>query len=168
MFTADQLVAHLVGDYVLQSHWMATEKTKRTVAAAAHALCYTLPFLALTSSPGALAAICLSHFAIDRWRLARYVVWLKNWLGLPRRDEREEIVSFMPTSFDVVEDGIATRGEGIVKVVRRWVLPNRPWAKCKGTGYPDDTPAWLAVWLLIIADNTLHILCNAAAIRWLA
>lgn len=29
MFTADQFVAHLVGDYILQSHWMATEKTKR-------------------------------------------------------------------------------------------------------------------------------------------
>ena len=28
MFTADQLVAHAVGDYILQSHWMATEKTK--------------------------------------------------------------------------------------------------------------------------------------------
>jgi hypothetical protein len=25
MFTADQIVAHLVGDYILQSHWMATD-----------------------------------------------------------------------------------------------------------------------------------------------
>jgi hypothetical protein len=27
-------------------------------------------------------------------------------------------------------------------------------------------PAWLAIWLMIIADNTMHIICNAAALRW--
>ena len=43
LFTADQLVAHAVGDYILQSHWMATEKTKQHFAAAAHAVVYTLP-----------------------------------------------------------------------------------------------------------------------------
>ncbi len=32
------------------------------------------------------------------------------------------------------------------------------------TGYPSATPAWLAVWLLIIADNTLHLLINHYAL----
>ncbi len=122
MFTADQIVAHLVGDYIVQSHWMATEKTKRSVAAAAHALCYTAMFLFLTWNPAALLVIGGSHYLIDRYRLARFVVWAKNG--------------------------------------------------CKGpvtaTGYPDEVPAWLSVWLLIIADNTLHILINGAALRWLA
>ena len=36
------------------------------------------------------------------------------------------------------------------------------------TGYPRDTPPWLATGLLVVADNTLHLLCNAAALRWLA
>ena len=76
---ADQLVAHLVGDYILQSHWMATEKTKRSAAAAVHAICYTLPFLLLTQDLVSLVVIAASHFAIDRWRLVRYLVWLKNW-----------------------------------------------------------------------------------------
>jgi hypothetical protein len=31
MITADQLLAHLVGDYVLQSHWMATQKVKKSI-----------------------------------------------------------------------------------------------------------------------------------------
>ena len=31
MFTAEQLVAHVVGDYVIQSEWMATEKTERVL-----------------------------------------------------------------------------------------------------------------------------------------
>ena len=119
--TADQILAHLVGDYLLQSHWMATHKARRSLAAGLHAVTYALPFLLLTSSPPALAAICGSHFVIDRWRLARFVVWLKN----------------------------GARGE------------------ITATGYPADTPPWLAVWLLIVADNTLHLICNAAAITWL-
>ena len=36
--TAAQLVAHAVGDYVLQSDWAATEKTKRSLAALVHVL----------------------------------------------------------------------------------------------------------------------------------
>ena len=119
--TADQILAHLVGDYILQSHWMATEKTKRSAAAAAHALTYTLPFLFITLDPMALAIISGTHFVIDRWRLARFVVWAKN-------------------------------------------TPWQPWAECSGTGYHKDVPPWLSVWLLIIADNTLHLLCNGAAI----
>ena len=83
MFTADQLVAHAVGDYVLQSEWMATEKTKRSLAALAHALTYILPFLFLTQNPFTLAIIGGTHFVIDRWHLARYVAWAKNrpWPG---------------------------------------------------------------------------------------
>jgi hypothetical protein len=43
----------------------------------------------------------------------------------------------------------------------------RSWSECAATGYPADTPVWLAVWLMIIADNTLHLVINAASVRWL-
>ncbi len=39
------------------------------------------------------------------------------------------------------------------------------WADCQATGYPDDRPAWMTVWLMIIADNTLHLLINAAVLE---
>ena len=120
MFTADQIVAHLVGDYLIQSHWMATEKTKQNLAAAAHAGTYTLPFALITQSLLALALIAGTHFLIDRYRLARFVVWLKN----------------------------GARGP------------------VTATGYPADAPPWLSVWLLIIADNTLHLICNGLAIAY--
>lgn len=83
MFTADQLVAHAVGDYILQSDWMAREKGRRTLATALHVLFYTLPFLFITQNPATLAIIAGSHFFIDRFRLARHVAWLKNrpWPG---------------------------------------------------------------------------------------
>jgi membrane-bound metal-dependent hydrolase YbcI (DUF457 family) len=42
-----------------------------------------------------------------------------------------------------------------------------PWSDCSATGYHKDRPAWLAVWLLIICDNTMHLCCNAVAMwRW--
>jgi hypothetical protein len=129
VITADQLAIHVLGDYVLQSHWCATEKTKRSIAAAIHVVLYALPFLLLTRSPSALAFIAGTHFAIDRWRLARLVVWAKNWLAPPGS--------------------------------------NRRWSECQATGYGPDVPPWLAVWLLIIVDNLMHVALNAAAIRWL-
>lgn len=123
------LLAHLLGDYVIQSHWMATEKTKRWWPAIAHAVTYGLPFLLVTHSPLALAVIVGTHAVIDRYRLARYVVWAKNQVG--------------PASH------------------------RPPWSQAASTGYPADAPAWLAVWLLIIADNTLHLGINYASVRWL-
>lgn len=129
MTTADQLVAHAVGDYLLQSDWMAARKTSRLWIALVHGVTYALPFLLLSPSPAALAVIVGTHAVIDRWRLARFVVFAKNWLA-----------------------------------PRAWW---HPWSECSGTGYHRDRPAFLAVWLLIIADNVLHVAVNAAALRWL-
>lgn len=75
------IVAHLVGDYLLQSDWMAAMKRPARLPALAHALAYTVPFVLLTQSPLALLLIGGSHFVIDHWGLARYVVWLKNRLA---------------------------------------------------------------------------------------
>ena len=41
------------------------------------------------------------------------------------------------------------------------------WEDCSATGYHKDKPIWLTVWLLIIADNTLHLLINYLAILYL-
>lgn len=78
MFTANQIVAHLVGDYILQSDWMVREKGSSTPAAIVHVVLYTLPFLLITQSPVALGIIAGTHFIIDRWRLARFLIWAKN------------------------------------------------------------------------------------------
>ncbi|WP_422744305.1 DUF3307 domain-containing protein [Micromonospora sp. WMMD754] len=122
------VLAHLVGDYVIQSHWMACEKTKRWWPAVAHGITYTLPYLLVTRSPWALLVIGGTHIVVDRYRLARHVVWVKN--------------QFAP--------------RGQYRPVER-----------TSTGYPLDTPPWMAVWLMIVADNTLHLAINAAAVMWL-
>ena len=83
LLSADQLLCHAVGDYVIQSDWMANEKTKRSLACVAHALTYGLPFLFLRPSVAAMAIIVATHFLIDRWRLARFVCWAKNVVLCP-------------------------------------------------------------------------------------
>lgn len=130
MFTADQLVAHAIGDYILQSHWMAARKTSSLLIGTTHAFFYSLPFLLLSPSFPAWLVIFATHALIDRYRVASYVVAFKNRYLAPRG--ALETLNLAP-----------------------------------GTGYPADTPPWLAVWLLIAADNLLHILVNAAALRWL-
>lgn len=82
---APALLAHLVGDYMIQSHWMANAKTQRNlegwIAAAVHGVTYTLPFLLITQSWLALLVIGGTHIVIDHYRLARYFVWARNQLG---------------------------------------------------------------------------------------
>jgi hypothetical protein len=76
-----RLLAHGVGDYILQTNWMAQAKLSRHLPAAAHAATYTACFVPITRNWRALAIIGGTHFVIDRWRLAKHVVWLKEQLN---------------------------------------------------------------------------------------
>ena len=115
-----QLILHLIGDYITQTDYMAINKTKNLRIAFLHALVYTIPFILITQSPVALLVILISHAIIDRYRLARYVIFAKNYLN----------------------------GRTL------------KWEDCNKTGYPSNRPEWLTVWLMIIADNTLHLTIN--------
>jgi hypothetical protein len=75
----EQLLCHLVGDYLLQTNWMVRHKPHSIAVAAVHALFYLLPFLLITQSPSALFIIFSTHVIIDRFRLARHVIRLRNW-----------------------------------------------------------------------------------------
>lgn len=99
--TAPQLLAHAVGDYVLQSDWQAQTKTEWWWPATLHAVTYGIPFLFLRPSLLALAVIIVSHYVIDRYRLARYVIWARNQLAPSRwrytlRSGRENVGFSMP------------------------------------------------------------------------
>ena len=123
----EQLLLHLFGDYVTQTDWMATNKKLRYFPALVHATVYSIPFLLLHLSWIAFAVILVTHFLIDHYTLARYVVYFKN-------------------------------------KTTNW---NLKWSDCNATGYPKETPVWLSTWLLIIADNFLHLFINYCSIRWL-
>ena len=122
-----QLILHLIGDYITQTDYMANNKTKSLPVAFLHAFVYTIPFILVTQSIIALLVILISHAIIDRYRLARYVIFAKNYLN-----------------------------DRTLK-----------WKDCNKTGYPSNRPEWLTVWLMIIADNTLHLTINFIAITFM-
>lgn len=154
--TPDQLLAHAVGDYVLQSDWMAVEKTKHRAVALVHALAYSLPFLLLHPSLNAWVLIVLTHALIDHYRFARYVVYAKEWLFDPR--------ALLWLYGEQWRLRVGARF-GLESPWKDSPHP-KPFVECP-TGYDPDKPAWLAVWLLIITDNVMHVLINAYAFRYL-
>lgn len=140
----EQLILHLVGDYLTQSDWMAQNKTGAYWPALVHATVYSLPFLLLSPSWTAFAVILGTHFLIDRFRLAKYVVYAKNFLAPPSQTVGRWACNGMFVRSDEYR-----------------------WENCKATGYPSETPVWLATWLMIIADNTMHLTINYLSLRYL-
>lgn len=140
------LLLHGVGDYLLQSSWMAETKTKRSGAgwwaAFVHAVFYTVPFLVMTTDWRILGVIAGTHLFIDHWRLAKHFIWIRNWIG--------------PVKI--------RRGRGDYEP---WLVVsgyNPPWSQCTRTGFPDRRPVWLTTWLLFITDNLIHVLIAIAAL----
>lgn len=142
MITADQLVAHAIGDYVLQSDWMASRKVKSIFVALLHGIAYSTPFvwLAPTMSWSAWSIIVVTHALIDRFRLAKYVCYAKNFIA-----PRHSVANKENNTYDF------------------WWLP---WERCNATGYDKDKPLWMSVWLLIITDNVMHVCINALALKY--
>lgn len=75
------ILAHIAGDYILQTSWMAEEKTKRWNPAIVHGVTYTLPYLLITVNPWALLIIGGTHIVLDHYRLPKYLIWAKNQLA---------------------------------------------------------------------------------------
>lgn len=122
----EQLLLHLFGDYITQTHWMAAKKRQSFMVASLHAFVYSLPFLLITNWK-AVVVIGVTHAVIDHCALARYVIFARNWV----------------------------------------TQPSLKWKDCSKTGFEEQVPVWLSTWLLIIADNTLHLIINFLAIRYL-
>lgn len=74
------ILFHFLGDYIFQNNWMANNKTSKNLPAFIHATIYSLPFiLFLNINFYFWLIIYISHYLIDRYRLAVYWVKLVNW-----------------------------------------------------------------------------------------
>lgn len=180
-FIAAVLLAHLIGDYVLQNQWMADNKTKRLWPAIVHGAFYTLPFLLITLNPWSLLIIFGTHVVIDRYRLAKYIIWFKNQLApkssrfawspskaikTARASTSPPIVtsgSTGPLDASILVTGTIA-GMKVISVGDGIKNPSK--INDKNTGFPMSVPDWMRVWLMIIVDNTLHLVLNVLAI-WL-
>lgn len=152
MITGTQLVLHALGDYVLQSDWMATEKVKRWLPTLAHVFCYALPFLFLTQHWQALFIIAGTHAVIDHYRLARFICYAKNFLA--------------PRETWIKERQVTATG-AVIFVPKRTGAWWPDWKDTKGTGYAPDRPIWLTGWLYIIVDNLMHVIINGVTLYYL-
>jgi hypothetical protein len=137
-------VAHMFGDYVVQTDHMARNKVKTADApdgvleAAQHALIYSLCYLPVTRSPKALAVIGSTHYVIDRYRLAKKVVWARNQLA--PSESRYPYAEAGPFG--------QRMGQFDGEVVAM-------------------SPDWLSGWLLFLCDNAMHLAINEWAIsKW--
>jgi Protein of unknown function (DUF3307) len=161
----DQFLAHLVGDYVLQSHVMAIKKTSSWKWALIHVFFYGLPFLFLVTAPWQWWVIVLTHAVIDRYKLAdKWCRWYGNGhpgLWWTKEDQRAHAEKAAETIYNGWRDN------------PRW----KPWVPGGNSDAQEkarydarlDTfptpPPFLGVWLTIIVDNTFHLLINHFTLR---
>ena len=144
----EQLLCHILGDYILQSDWMAMNKGKKTVPCLVHCFIYTLPFLILTQEWKALLIIFISHFIFDRWHiLLKRVIWIKNHLN-PRFEFPD--YEWCNTTGYYDDSPYNTYPEKLID----------GWKYMRPKGWETPRHFFITIWLYIITDNFFQ------AIQW--
>ena len=70
------LLAHFIGDYLLQNDWMAINKKKDNVACTIHVTMYILPFFLTELSAFQILLIYAQHWIQDRTTFVAW--WCRN------------------------------------------------------------------------------------------
>lgn len=95
----EMLLGHLVGDYLLQNHWLAMNKTKNSFqgwgAAVIHCLIYTLAVTTIMWNFDWIwiVAVFASHFFIDKFGLAEYYMHYIKGYGMKDFVEKNKMES---------------------------------------------------------------------------
>lgn len=139
-----QLIIHGIGDYFLQTDWQAQNKKKPGWfgfwACLKHCITYSLPFLFIGSWQ-AVSVIFITHFIIDRTNIVAYALAIKN-------NVKKNI-----------------KGEGELKEMANYY--DREVYDISNFGFGLERPFAITIWLYIICDNLLHIICNYLALHYL-
>lgn len=80
---APLICAHLVGDFILQNHWMQ-RKSVSSFVCTIHVLCYSIPFIPFAVWHGpkwVFFAILIEHWLQDRFAL--HLKWMKFYEQTP-------------------------------------------------------------------------------------
>lgn len=139
----EQLLVHCLGDYVLQSDWMALNKSKRSFHCLVHVILYTSVFLLITQSVPALMLIGITHFILDRFpQILRRLIWTKNHLG-----PGFKYVPYRVCNLTGYFDNSRPDETQIIRYQER--------------------PKFITVWLYIITDNFCHLALNYLILKYL-
>lgn len=81
------LIGHLVGDFLLQTHWMAVNKPTKLSALLAHVTLYTLVVTGFSYFAGgisykAIVFIYVAHIILDKRHFVAF--WVKNINGVEK------------------------------------------------------------------------------------
>jgi hypothetical protein len=154
------LLCHFVPDFWLQTDWMAMNKSKKSWNCFVHVLIYTFCFLVLTTSWKALLFIGVTHFILDRWHvILRRMIWWKN-----------HFPTFKYPPFKYCN----TTGYYDDSPHNTYYLIQNPknafdneWNKSMIEKYGQPRLFFITMWLYIIQDNLLHLVCNLIALTLL-
>lgn len=153
----EQLLCHVFGDYILQSDYLALNKSKKSFPCLVHVLIYTSVFLLLTTSWKALLVIGATHFVLDRWHTPlKRLIWLKNHFptGKYPTFERCDTTGYYDDSpYNTSEINGGYIDDNRIETVRKFGRPRL---------------FFITMWLYIITDNFLHITINYFALKYLA
>jgi len=72
------ILAHLIGDFLIQSDYLALNKKRSSWICALHVITYMIPFLWCDLTYQQLLAIAIQHYIIDRTDV---VVWFMHAKG---------------------------------------------------------------------------------------
>jgi hypothetical protein len=72
------IFAHFIGDYLIQTDWMAQNKKKSDFACIVHVVTYMVPFLLCGFAWWQLLLIAAQHYLIDRTGFVRWFMEVKG------------------------------------------------------------------------------------------
>lgn len=151
----EQLFTHILGDFVLQSDWMALKKNTKTLNCLVHVIIYTFCFwLFLTHSWPALLVIGGTHFIIDRFPvILKRLIWWRN---------------HFPTLDYPFFESCSTTGYYDDSPYNKYKIgTEEPLDAFHETMYGKPRHFFITIWLYIVHDNFLHLLINYLALKYL-
>lgn len=77
-FNIPWILAHFIGDFLLQNEWMAINKKKDSFACSIHVLCYMIPWLFTSVTFDQFVLIAFQHWLQDR---TTFVAWYCKTFG---------------------------------------------------------------------------------------
>lgn len=83
------ILAHFIGDFLLQSDWMATGKKKSSLICTIHVTLYMTPFLLTDLGWLQLSLIAAQHWLQDR---TKFIVWYCKLMGIFQSEFKQDVL----------------------------------------------------------------------------
>lgn len=97
MFNISYILAHFIGDFLLQNDWMAVGKKKNSFICTVHVTLYILPFFLTELSLLQISLIYIQHWIQDR------TTFIKWWCSITKSFQSELEKDSLPWGHFIVD-----------------------------------------------------------------